>query len=627
MHLNCHPRKRWDNTYKYYSIAESYRENWVNRKKVIMKLWILSDDQAVMMKEVLKIYQKNDTNVKWAFDLNDVVYKQSWDYLNIALLNSIWDKLWFTSTFPIKWSKQIQTGDIAKILTLNRCIDPWSKSYTADWYDQSILPKILAISWKKVYDEKIYRELEDIENCTESIQKHMHNIIKKEKWWKINLMMCDITSSFFYWTKCEIAVKSKNSKDNRPEEKQIVILLLIDECWLPFYWDVYKGNTADVTTIKKTVEDVKKLFWLEDVLLIFDRWFRSEANMEEISDSNLKYLTTLDRNQIAGAAKDELNRFDELIYLLDDDKDKKNDIDIDNSGNNDLSNNIDDKIKEWKERDWFIEFESWSLVKEIETDDKQRSRRHFLGFDKKRFMEERSWILEMIQDTKKYIKEENIKLQVAKTNINKDVLERKIRWKIHRRSLTKIFCFWLKEISITRKTGNKTISYQIEYKIDEYELLQKNRLDWLCIFIMNDFDKDKETNEFKLKEVEVVQYYRDKCLIEQSFRYIKSFLKLRPFYVRKELRVKGHVTICILSHFINRYIVNKLNSKWIEDYMSPPTLYNMLSKCTVGEVSIKNLNINKLQLWIVTSNQNRVLEALDCEYLISKKTLENYGIK
>jgi hypothetical protein len=42
-------------------------------------------------------------------------------------------------------------------------------------------------------------------------------------------------------------------------------------------------------------------------------------------------------------------------------------------------------------------------------------------------MEERSWILEMIEDTKKYIEEENIKLQIAKTHVNKEVLERKIR--------------------------------------------------------------------------------------------------------------------------------------------------------------------------------------------------------
>jgi transposase len=575
-----------------------------------MKLWILSDEQASMMKEVLKIYQKKDTNVKWAFDLSDVVYKQSWEYLNVALLNSIWDKLWFTSDFPIKWSKQVQTGDIAKILTINRCIDPWSKSYTAEWYNQSILPKILNISWKKVYDEKIYRELDEIEGSVERLQKHMHNIIKKEKWWKISIMMCDITSSFFYWAKCDIAVKSKNSKDNRPDEKQIVLMLLIDESGLPFYWDVYKGNTADVTTIKKTVKDVKELFWLEDVLLIFDRWFRSESNMEEITASNLKYLTSLDRNQIAWTAKEELDRFDELIY-----------------GHSTSDNNIDDKIEEWIKNDGFVEFEDGSLVKEIWTNDKQRSRRSFLGFDKRRFMEERSWILEIIEDTKKYIKEENIKLQTAKTHVNKEVLERKIRWKIHRRSLTKVFCFWLKEISITRKTGNKHVSYQVDYTINEYELLQKNRLDGLCVFIMNDFDKDKDTNEFKLKEMEVVQYYRDKNLIEQSFRYIKSFLKLRPFYVRKELRVKWHVTICILSHFINRYIVNKLKSKWIEDYMSPPTLYSMLGKNTVGEVSIKSINASKLQLWTVTKEQDKVLKALDCKYLTNKKILESYGIK
>ncbi len=235
--------------------------------------------------------------------------------------------------------------------------------------------------------------------------------------------------------------------------------------------------------------------------------------------------------------------------------------------------------------------------------------------------------MEMLEDTKKYIEAMNQKLQKTKTHVNQEVLEKKIAGKIHRRSLKNIVCFRLKKKFIKKANGNKITSYQINYMIDEFELNKKNRLDGLCVFISNDFDKEENNNEFQLKEKNVVENYRSKHVIEQSFRYIKSFLKIRPFFLRKTTRIKGHINICILAHFIDRYIINKLKTAGITDHLTFPALYRMLSKNSIGEISIKNLNINKLQLGTISDEQNKILIALNCHNLSSHKALAEIGVE
>ncbi len=55
-----------------------------------MHLGKLTDVQAEMIKEILKIYQKQDTKIKGALNLSDSVYKRAWNYLDIAVINYYW---------------------------------------------------------------------------------------------------------------------------------------------------------------------------------------------------------------------------------------------------------------------------------------------------------------------------------------------------------------------------------------------------------------------------------------------------------------------------------------------------------------------------------------------------------
>jgi len=52
--------------------------------------------------------------------------------------------------------------------------------------------------------------------------------------------------------------------------------------------------------------------------------------------------------------------------------------------------------------------------------------------------------------------------------------------------------------------------------------------------------------------------YKDLGLVEYAFRTMKTTLEeLRPIYVRKEDRTRGHVFVVMLAYMITKYISEK----------------------------------------------------------------------
>ncbi len=71
----------------------------------------------------------------------------------------------------------------------------------------------------------------------------------------------------------------------------------------------------------------------------------------------------------------------------------------------------------------------------------------------------------------------------------------------------------------------------------------------------------------------IIKAYRDKTKIEDVFKNVKSFLKLRPFFVNTDARVKAVYTICILAYFINRYLSNQRKAIGEKDFLNSKELY------------------------------------------------------
>ncbi|MEW6244684.1 MAG: IS1634 family transposase [Bacillota bacterium] len=67
------------------------------------------------------------------------------------------------------------------------------------------------------------------------------------------------------------------------------------------------------------------------------------------------------------------------------------------------------------------------------------------------------------------------------------------------------------------------------------------------------------TNVLDLPPEEVVAAYKSLGSIERAFRALKSFVRIRPVYHRKDLRIRAHVFICVLA-----YLLEKTLEHWMK---------------------------------------------------------------
>ena len=91
---------------------------------------------------------------------------------------------------------------------------------------------------------------------------------------------------------------------------------------------------------------------------------------------------------------------------------------------------------------------------------------------------------------------------------------------------------------------------------------------------------------------QIIRAYRDKTKIEDVFKNVKSYLKVRPIFVNTEKHVKAVYTICVLAYFRNRFLANQRKTGGEKDYLNSKSLYALFSNLLLilsFQFSVRNL--------------------------------------
>ncbi len=77
-----------------------------------------------------------------------------------------------------------------------------------------------------------------------------------------------------------------------------------------------------------------------------------------------------------------------------------------------------------------------------------------------------------------------------------------------------------------------------------------------------------------MKAVDILRAYREKTEIEDAFKNLKSFVKLRPFFVNTDQHVRTVFTICVLAYHINKTLSRMCKNIEGRDYLNSDELYD-----------------------------------------------------
>ncbi len=447
------------------------------------------------------------------FTMNEYKAGKGYHYGTCLPAIAIWEQLGLdeiiNKALPAK--VKIPVSKISLIQTANRFSDPGSKLACYRWHGNSMFSQLKNfVNFPANDKEKLhtyYRSLDYLCKAKDKIEKELYYYFKGYGM-DNSLVLYDITSVYFEGEQSEIGANGY-SRDHRPDADQIVMGLVMSRDGIPIAHHVFKGNRADKETVEEIIDDLKKRFSIKEIVFVGDRGMLTVDNIGFVKGSGNNYIMGMyKRNRRI------------INFLMEKENLKKNDIEIQEYTYNDLSNELK---KEYHETVRFVACYNPAVAQKTKAT-RQKNIHIF---------EEMVKISKLENELEK-IKETHYKL---KSFLSKYHLTKYYNLKMIRKSESELY-----ELSVSKNSA----AIEFEASLDGRYFIQT------------------EVDSAKLDMEEVVNSYKSLMKVERAFRVIKNEIDIRPVYVRKETRIKGHVMICYLSLLIEILLEKKLKELFPE---------------------------------------------------------------
>ena len=391
----------------------------------------------------------------------------------------------------------------ALILVVARLCCPSSELHIAEqWYPKSAMPQLLGVPADRVDDNRLYRTLDQLLPHKAKLEAHLKNRLGELFDLEYDLLMYDITSTYFEGQANFEMAQRGYSRDQRGDCKQVCIGLVVSRCGMPLAYEVFSGNTADVTTVEHIVTTMEKRYGKSDRIWVMDRGM--------VSDDNIDFLRKSGRRYIVGTPKSMLKKFE--AELLKDDW-------------NTIREGLEVKLcSRPRNDDEVTDTDKDSVEEEKETFILCRSR-------------DRSHTEEaIVQRFEQKIKERLVSMTARCEKQNRDPM--KVEPEIGR-------------LLGKNTRADKLFEVTVEKTIDGYARIQWKKVEaarnWATLsagcYLLRSNGTDWSDEELWKAYIQLTE-------AEAAFRIQKSDLKIRPIWHQKEDRVLAHIFVCFLAYVL-----------------------------------------------------------------------------
>ena len=273
-------RKKYNGKeYRHAELVETFREKGKIKHKLIRNLGSMKSKEDE--ERVLQLADSMKSG-KMLFSLNEANEK-SFEYGVYFVVKKIWEKLNMNVLFYSKKTK-IDLNDLLPLLIAHRLHNYGSCNLSEReahrWICKEAYSKIDRLSLQQVY-----RTLYLLFKKKNEIERHLCNTLNT----KSEVIFYDLTSSYLEGDYDESnLVDFGYNRDKKKGKKQIVLGLLLKDN-LPIAHEVWRGNTADKSTLKEAVMQTKSL-GINNFIFVADRGIITEKNIEFIEDEKLQYI-------------------------------------------------------------------------------------------------------------------------------------------------------------------------------------------------------------------------------------------------------------------------------------------------------------------------------------------------
>jgi transposase len=200
----------------------------------------------------------------------------------------------------------VSWAEVVAILVIGRLCEPSSELHVAEsWYRTTALEDLLGVSSEAIYDERLYRALDRLLPHKQAIEKHLVHRLGELFELDYDLLLYDVTSTYFEGLADPAIAQRGYSRDHRPDCLQVNIALVVSREGMPLGYEIFAGNTTDVTTVQQIVEGMENRFGKVNRVWVMDRGM--------VSAENIAWFNATGRRYVIGTPRAELRRFAKQI--------------------------------------------------------------------------------------------------------------------------------------------------------------------------------------------------------------------------------------------------------------------------------------------------------------------------
>lgn len=297
-------------------LVEGYRKDGKVKQRIIHKYGLLDELEAVepgilerLKKEAKAGLLNSNQTIQVTYDLLEPMNEPDKSY-GWMVLDNLFEELKLHDFMKkVKTKSNYDLSTALKLLVFQRILNPNSKLATvasqADLFGD----------WD-INLNAIYRYLDKLDEIKNDIQLHLHQEISRLTNREGRLVFYDVTNYYFETDipdeeeisedgeVIRVGLRRRGpSKEHRP--KPIVQLgLFMDTNGIPISYKLFRGNQTDSVTYLPAVEEVKKQFGIERIIVVADKAMNSKTNVSAMFEQGDGWLFSQKHRGKRGAPKD-----------------------------------------------------------------------------------------------------------------------------------------------------------------------------------------------------------------------------------------------------------------------------------------------------------------------------------
>ena len=435
-----------------------------------------------------------------------IVFESARAFGDVWALTELWHELGFDQLQRVfrRTRHEIDVEALLRIMVFNRLCDPESKLGVLRWLETVTLP---GLALKAVSHRQLLRAMDALLDHHAAVEQTVAGLLRP-------LVDQDLSVVFYDMTTIRAAGLSEQDQDIRKFgmskdgviARQFMLGVVQAAEGLPLHHEVFDGNTAEVTTLKPTIEKLVRRFAVKRMIVVADRGLLSQDNLAELQAITLPCGTPLEFIlAVPGRRYGEVADVVAPLHAAQ------------------FAQAKDETLGEtrWNDLRLIVAHNPDTAA------DQTAARAEMIS---KLEQQATQWVGKLDdQDTGKRYRGRKLSDGGVRAKFFRAVCEA---------HLTRIIQVDLK-------------SEQFTYSIDDQALQQAQLMDGKLMLITNTQD---------MSPADLVRRYKSLADIERGFRVLKSEIEIGPVHHRLPDRIKAHASICFIALILYRVMRQRLHA-------------------------------------------------------------------